>query len=381
MKVGRKVPSPDSPGETRSGRAATTRRRSAEGRKRPTDEGSTRKRRPADGPARGARTRTATAAPGGRPRAATAARPLREPRGPRQGPQTAPVSRPVDRPTRAKTTTQAKARAKARKAKAPKVIRPSLRERLILRLQGVDLRPQALLVRIPFVMLVIAALALGLGITLWLSTASAQRSYQLGSARSVNEALAQQKEALERDVLEAQSAPALADAARNLGMIPSRDTAHLIQDPAGNWVVVGKPMPAVGAPPPSLNTKLPDPTPPAPPAKPAPPAPKAGASPEVPKRITPSLPGAALSPGVPTLNGPEVPVQLPPETIPGLPHAAGGATVPGAVPLPGPALTLPTGDTLALPPAAPVVVPVPTVAAVPVVPDVAAGVIPVGPAQ
>jgi hypothetical protein len=232
-------------------------------------------------------------------------------------------------------------------------------------------------------MLVIAALALGLGITLWLSTASAQRSYQLGSARAVNEALAQQKEALERDVLEAQSAPALADAARNLGMIPSRDTAHLIQDPAGNWVVVGKPMPAVGAPSPPLNTKLPDPAPPAPPAKPAPPAPgsRPGSSLEVPRRITPSLPGAALTAGVPTLAAPEIPVQVAPVTIPGVPHAAVGATIPGPAPLPGPAVTLSAGDTLAIPPAAPVLLPIPTVTAVPAVPDVAAGVIPVGPPQ
>ncbi len=87
--------------------------------------------------------------------------------------------------------------------------------------------------------LVIGALGLGLGVTLWLSTDAAERSYQLGHARQTNQALLQQKEALERDVLEAQAAPALAEAARNLGMIPSRDTAHLVQDPAGNWIVVG----------------------------------------------------------------------------------------------------------------------------------------------
>ena len=138
-------------------------------------------------------------------------------------------------------------------------------------------------------MLVIGALALGLGITLWLSTASAQRSYQLGSARTLNDALTQQKEALERDVLQARSAPALADAARNLGMIPSSDTAHLIQDPIGNWVVVGEPKPAQGAPPPPLNTKLPDLAPSAPP-KPAPPTPAPPISSSSPSPGTP--PGA-----------------------------------------------------------------------------------------
>jgi hypothetical protein len=38
-------------------------------------------------------------------------------------------------------------------------------------------------------------------------------SYELGHARELNQALAQQKEALERDVLEAQAPPALAEAA------------------------------------------------------------------------------------------------------------------------------------------------------------------------
>jgi hypothetical protein len=178
----------------------------------------------------------------------------------RSAPQTTPFSRPVERPARAKNASQAKARAKARKAKAPKVIRPPLRERLrerlLNRLASIDLRPQTLAAKVPFVVLVIGSLGAGLGLTLWLSTAAAERSYQLGSARQRTELLQQQKEALERDVQEAQSAPALAEAARGLGMIPTRDTAHLIQDPAGNWVVVGTPKPAQGAPPPPLNSKL-----------------------------------------------------------------------------------------------------------------------------
>ena len=107
----------------------------------------------------------------------------------------------------------------------------------------------------------------------------------------------QQKEALERDVLEAQSAPALAEAARNLGMIPTRDTAHLVQDPAGNWVVVGTPKPAEGVPPPPLNTKLPE-------AGPSPPA--AGVPPEVPVGWSP--PGGAPAPA---RLGPEAMLRAP----------------------------------------------------------------------
>ena len=53
----------------------------------------------------------------------------------------------------------------------------------------------------PFVVLVIGALGIGLGITLWLSTDAAERSYQLGAAREQNRVLLQQKEALERDVV------------------------------------------------------------------------------------------------------------------------------------------------------------------------------------
>jgi hypothetical protein len=377
MKVGRKTGSPAALDETRTAKAAAGRRRGADGstgKRRPV-EGSTGKRHPAEAPARKRRGVDASAR-GGR------TRPPHDARGPRQGPQTAPVARPVNRPARPKTASQAKARAKARKAKAPKVIRPSLRERLILKLEGVDLRPQVLLARIPFVMLVIGALALGLGITLWLSTASAQRSYQLGSARAVNDALAQQKEALERDVLEAQSAPALADAARDLGMIPSRDTAHLVQDPAGNWVVIGSPKPAAGAPPPPLNTKLPDLTPPAPPK----PAPKPGASVEVPRRVTPALPGTAPTAGIPTLASPEVPVMVPGLITPGSvstgsAHAPIGVTLPGPAPLPVPGIAPLAGDTLGIAPAVPGALPVPTVAAVPIVPDVAAGVVAAGPAQ
>lgn len=286
----------------------------------------------------------------GRQRASTPARRPHEPRGPRPGPQTVPTSRPVDRPARAKTSSQAKARAKARKAKAPRAIRLPLRERILARLAGVDLRPRALLAKIPFVVLVIGSLAVGLGITLWLSTDAAQRSYQLSSARSLNDALMQQKEALERDVLEAESAPALADAARNLGMIPSRDTAHLVQDPAGNWFVVGQPRPAEGLPPPPLNTKLPDERP----AAPAPP------------------PAGRAAPGSRLPNGPagaEVPVVLPPPPNPFSAHADGGPVTLGPALAPAPApVTDPARGGLVLVPVAPALPSVAEPAAPPVPP-------------
>jgi hypothetical protein len=213
-------------------------------------------------------------------------RATREQRPPRSAPQTSPIPRLTDGPARPKNAAQAKARAKARKAKAPKVVRLPLRERLLVKLASIEFDPRRFVTRVPFVVLVIGALGLGLAVTLWLSTDAAERSYQLGHVRETNQALLQQKEALERDVLEAQAAPALAEAARNLGMIPSKDTAHLVQDPAGNWMVVGTPKPAQGVSPPPLNSPLPEQAPPAPPATPALPGPSA----EIPVASVPGPP-------------------------------------------------------------------------------------------
>lgn len=285
---------------------------------------------------RDAATRTADAAPPRRTRKSTA--PTREARLPKSGPQTSPIPRPVDRPARAKNTSQAKARAKARKAKAPKVVRPKLSERLAARLASIDLRPRALASRVPFVVLVIGALGVGLALTLWLSTAAAERSYQLSDARERTRMLQQQKESLERDVREAQSAPALAEAARKQGMIPTRDTAHLVQAPDGNWVVVGTPKPADGVPPPPLNTKLPEEGPPQPPKPPAPP-------PEVSVRLSPGPgdPAAPVRPGPQlllrapdgssTLGGTQFPAPAAP-LVPGQAPAIPGQVVPGQLPLP-----------------------------------------------
>jgi hypothetical protein len=235
--------------------------------------------------------------------------------------ETAPITRPQIKPVRPKNASQAKARAKARKAKAPKIVRPPLKERLLARISEIDLNPRTLAARVPFVVLVIGSLGLGLGVTLWLSTDAAERSYQLGSARETNQALLQQKEALERDVLEAQAAPALAESARELGMIPSRDTAHLVQDPAGNWIVVGTPKPAEGVPPPPLNAPLPDDSP------------------------APPLQAAAGRPAPPLVADPrEMVVRVPERTVPTAPAPAPApAPDPAAVPLAGPLPDSPHG--------------------------------------
>jgi hypothetical protein len=223
-------------------------------------------------------------------------------------------------------------------------------------LASIDLRPRTLLNKVPFVVLVIGSLGVGLGLTLWLSTDSAERSYKLSDARERARMLQEQKEALERDVREAQSAPALAEAARKQGMIPTRDTAHLVQDPTGNWVVVGTPKPADGVPPPPLNAKLPDEGPPPPPNPPAVP-------PEVPVRVQ-TAPG---DPPAPARSGPEALLRAPdgastvggqhlPQAglgagsgLPGTPPGQVAGQVPGLTPPPG--LPVPGGRTPAAGPA------------------------------
>jgi cell division protein FtsB len=274
-------------------------------------------------------------------------KPTREQRPQRSAPATNPIPRPTGGPARPKNTSQAKARAKARKAKAPKVVRPPLRERIIVKLASIELSPRALVARVPFVVLVIGSLGVGLGVTLWLSTDAAERSYQLSHARETNQALLQQKEALERQVLEAQAAPALAEAARNLGMIPSRDTAHLVQDPSGNWVVVGTPNPAQGIAPPPLNTPLPEETPPAPAP---PPAPRVVEPREVTIRVPPRAP-LAVPPGaeVPHAVTGQTPA-LGPAVAPAPPAEVPAA--PAAPPADAPVVPLDGGPPPAAPPVA-----------------------------
>ena len=108
-------------GRAKAGRAPRHRRASPAAMAAAPTPGGKRPRRPASGPARAGTASRAAA----RNRAACARdrRPHR-----RRGPSSAPA--------RPKTTSQAKARAKARKAKAPKVIRLPLRERMIARLRG-----------------------------------------------------------------------------------------------------------------------------------------------------------------------------------------------------------------------------------------------------
>ena len=98
--------------------------------------------------------------------------------------------------------------------------------------------------RAQFVLLVMVLLAAGLVATLWLSTAAASDSYRLQDARSAAQGLTAQAERLRREVSAMDSAPALAQRATELGMVPVPDPARLLVGPDGTVVVVGVPKAA-----------------------------------------------------------------------------------------------------------------------------------------
>ncbi|MFF0635817.1 hypothetical protein ACFYTS_25310 [Nocardia sp. NPDC004151] len=108
--------------------------------------------------------------------------------------------------------------------------------------------------RMSFVATIIALLGCGLALTLLLTTRATEDSYQLGDQRRANQKLSDERDALQREVAAADSAPELAQRAAELGMIPARDPARLIIGPDGQVTVVGNPQPAQGAPAPPLNT-------------------------------------------------------------------------------------------------------------------------------
>lgn len=104
-----------------------------------------------------------------------------------------------------------------------------------------------------------ALLVGGLAVTLWLSTAAAADSYRLDAARQQARTLSEQRDRLHREVADLAAAPALAAAARALGMVSAPEAARLVVGPDGP-LLVGTPTVARA------------PAPPAPPPGPQPPA-------------------------------------------------------------------------------------------------------------
>jgi hypothetical protein len=115
--------------------------------------------------------------------------------------------------------------------------------------------------RAPFVVLVMGLLVAGVAATLWLSTQATADSYRLEQAKQGANSLSERVEQLQAEVATQQSPGALAQKARDLGMVPAGDPAHLVVGDDGKVRLVGDPEPA----------QAPDPPPP--PPAPAPPAP------------------------------------------------------------------------------------------------------------
>jgi hypothetical protein len=111
--------------------------------------------------------------------------------------------------------------------------------------------------RASFVVLIITLLVVGVATTLWLSTQAIADSYRLDDAKQQADQLAERADQLQRDVTKAESASALAERAKSMGMVPAGDPARLVVKPDGRVVVVGEPTKAQKPAPPKPATEKP----------------------------------------------------------------------------------------------------------------------------
>jgi type II secretory pathway pseudopilin PulG len=111
--------------------------------------------------------------------------------------------------------------------------------------------------RATFVVLVMALLVGGVVATLWFATQATADAYRLEQAKKATSALSVRVAQLRQQVDQQDSAPALGDRARQLGMVPAGDPAHLVVGPDGSVTLVGTPSVARTPPPPSTTTQPP----------------------------------------------------------------------------------------------------------------------------
>lgn len=122
------------------------------------------------------------------------------------------------------------------------------RDQRLRRFSAADAKSAARAGRTPFVVLVMALLTVGLVATLWLSTSAAADSYRLQEVRASVAELSAQSEQLRREVASLSSAPALAQRAEELGMVPAKNPARIVVDEHGAVTVVGDPKPVAPRP-------------------------------------------------------------------------------------------------------------------------------------
>ncbi|GAA1943839.1 hypothetical protein [Amycolatopsis minnesotensis] len=101
--------------------------------------------------------------------------------------------------------------------------------------------------RASFVVLMMCLLAAGVATTLWLSTQAIADSYRLEQVRKDTAALTERQQQLQRAVAQDESASALSQHARDLGMVPGGDPARIVVNSDGSTRVVGEPKKATGA--------------------------------------------------------------------------------------------------------------------------------------
>jgi cell division protein FtsB len=111
--------------------------------------------------------------------------------------------------------------------------------------------------RATFVVLVMVLLVGGVVATLWFSTQATADAYRLEQAKKATSELSARVAQLQQQVDEQDSAPALGARARQLGMVPAGDPAHLVVGPDGSVALVGTPSVARTPPPPPPTTTTP----------------------------------------------------------------------------------------------------------------------------
>ncbi len=104
--------------------------------------------------------------------------------------------------------------------------------------------PAPSLRRGPFIVLVLALVIVGTIGLLVLNTIIAADSFRAEQLVQRNAELAVAEQELQRQVTEGLSPEALAEAARELGMIPAGQPAFVIVGPDGSIVIQGTPVPA-----------------------------------------------------------------------------------------------------------------------------------------
>jgi hypothetical protein len=167
--------------------------------------------------------------------------------------------------------------------------------------------------RAKFVLLVMGLLAVGLIVTLWLSTAAAADSYRLQDARVAARVLSEQSEQLRREVMAMDAAPALAQRAAALGMVPVQDSARLVVAPDGAVTLAGTPKAAIATAPPALPAPVvaPNGTTPVTSTTATPTATPDGADPNTPSADAAAAAGASATPTTATPTTAATPTPAP----------------------------------------------------------------------